>query len=420
MSNSFKCTSLQRSLATTTAISSLENYTDPQWSNSGFSKMEEIRRMGKLCDITLVANEHKFTAHRIVLASSIPYFNAMFLNEMIESKQDMITINSIEANALEQFINYSYNGMITITNDNVQSLLIGANFFHLKNIKTACCEFIKKRLTVQDALFIRMFADHLMCHDLILCCNRFINKNFNKIAQTNAFLELQSIDLIDIIKRDELNVDCEEEVYEALLQWIKFNIEKRKEYLPELLKNIRLPLVAPSYLFETIKNNDLIKNNLTARDLLDEACYYHLLPEKRNQLKTFKLKPRCCNDSFGLIYAIGGVNNTGGSVSTVEVYDCISDSWRLVESMITSRSRVAVAVLQGKLFAIGGYNGLERLSTVEIFEPEIKKWRRISSISKPRSALGSAVLNNRLYVCGGYDGFQSSDTVEVYNPKSDK
>ena len=96
------------------------------------------------------------------------------------------------------------------------------------------------------------------------------------------------------------------------------------------------------------------------------------------------------------------------------------DSWRLVESMITSRSRVAVAVLQNKLFAIGGYNGLERLSTVEVFESDVKRWKKIASISKPRSALGSAVLNNRLYVCGGYDGFQSSDTVEVYNPVNDK
>ncbi len=59
---------------------------------------------------------------------------------------------------------------------------------------------------------------------------------------------------------------------------------------------------------------------------------------------------------------------------------------------------MAVAVLQGKLYAIGGYNGLERLATVEVFEPDCKKWKRVASISRPRSALGSAVLNNKLYV----------------------
>lgn len=74
----------------------------------------------------------------------------MFLHEMMESKQEQITINTVDPTALEQFINYSYNGMITINNENVQALLIGANFFHLKNIKNACCEFVKKRLVYNN------------------------------------------------------------------------------------------------------------------------------------------------------------------------------------------------------------------------------------------------------------------------------
>lgn len=401
-------------------LANIEQFIDPNWCNHGFQKMEEIRRLGKLCDITLVANDAKFTAHRIVLASSIPYFHAMFLHEMIESKQEQITINTVDPTALEQFINYSYNGMITINNENVQALLIGANFFHLKNIKNACCEFVKKRLTIQDALCVRNFAEQLMCHDLVLSVNRFINKNFNKIIHTSEFLNLTVDELGEILARDELNVDTEEQVYEALLEWIKYDMECRKDDLDILLKLIRLPLVAPLYFFDKISKEEIIKQNLKSRDLLEEAIYYHLLPEKRLHLKSFNLKPRCCDDAFGLIYAIGGLNNTGGSISTVEVYDCLENKWRLAESMMTTRSRVAVAVLQGKLYAIGGYNGLERLSTVEVFEPETKKWKRVSSISKPRSALGSAVLNNRLYVCGGYDGFQSSDTVEMYEPKSDK
>ena len=116
---------------------------------------------------------------------------------------------------------------------------------------------------------------------------------------------------------------------------------------------VRLPLVLPGYL-ETVANESLIKNNLKSRDLLNEAIFYHLLPENRNQYNTFNLKPRCSNDASGLIYAIGGLNSTGGSISTVEVYDCIQDKWRIAESMMTTRSRVAVAVLQGKLYAIGG------------------------------------------------------------------
>ncbi len=401
-------------------LNNTEQFTDPNWSHHGFQKMEEIRRLGKLCDITLIAQDAKFTAHRIVLAASIPYFNAMFLHDLAEARKDHITINSVDPSALEQIINYSYNGMITINIENVQALLIAANFLHLNTIKNACCDFIKKRLNIQDSLCVRSFAQQLMCHDLVDSVDKYIDKNFNKIIQTKEFLNLEAIDLAQILARDELNVDSEELVYEALLDWIKFDEKNRTKNMHTLLSLIRLPFVSPLYFFDIISKEDLIKVDLKSRDLLDEAIYYHLLPEKRAHLKTFNLKPRCCSDATGLIYAIGGLNSSGGSISTVEVYDCIQNKWRLAESMITMRSRVAVAVLQGKLYAIGGYNGLERLSTVEVFEPDVKKWKRVSSISKPRSALGSAVLNNRLYVCGGYDGFQSSDTVEMYEPKTNK
>jgi kelch-like protein 18 len=185
--------------------------------------MEEIRRLGKLCDITLMANEQKFTAHRIVLAASIPYFHAMFLNEMIESRQEVITINTVDANALEQFINYSYNGMITITNDNVQSLFIGANFFHMKNIKSACCEFMRKRLCVKNALCLKSFAEQLMCNELLAAANRFINKHFIRIASTNEFLAMTAPELEELLERDDLNVDSEEQVISFIFDWLSLS-----------------------------------------------------------------------------------------------------------------------------------------------------------------------------------------------------
>jgi len=41
--------------------------------------------------------DQKFTAHRIVLAATIPYFQAMFTHDMVESSQDEITVQGIDA-----------------------------------------------------------------------------------------------------------------------------------------------------------------------------------------------------------------------------------------------------------------------------------------------------------------------------------
>ena len=173
----------------------------------------------------------------------------MLLAEMAESRPEVIKLSGIEPAALELIINYSYNGKIAITNDNVQALLIAANFFHLKSVKSACCEFIKKRLSVREALATRLFAEQLMCNDLVSACNRFVAKHYAHIAQSAEFVAtLTSGDLASLLTIDELNVDSEELVYESLVRWIKHDEERRVAAMPDLLRLVRLPLVPATYL----------------------------------------------------------------------------------------------------------------------------------------------------------------------------
>ena len=49
-------------------------------------------------------------------------------------------------------------------------------------------------------------------------------------------------------------VPSEEIVFEAVMMWIKYNTEDRKEYLPSLLENVRLALLTPLYLTDIIDN----------------------------------------------------------------------------------------------------------------------------------------------------------------------
>lgn len=46
--------------------------------------------------LLLQVGDHKFSAHRIVLAASIPYFHAMFTNDMVECKQDEILMQGMD------------------------------------------------------------------------------------------------------------------------------------------------------------------------------------------------------------------------------------------------------------------------------------------------------------------------------------
>uniref|UniRef100_A0A1B6DBJ8 Kelch-like protein diablo n=1 Tax=Clastoptera arizonana TaxID=38151 RepID=A0A1B6DBJ8_9HEMI len=388
--------------------------------SQGFPMMEEIRRQGKLCDVTLKVEDQLFSGHRIVLASTIPYFHAMFTHDMVESKQKEITIQGIDSVALEALFNFAYSGRVTINTNNVQSLMVGASFLQLPKVRNACADFLKKRFTPQNVLGIRQFADTLGCSVLVESADKYLQQYFHEVSLSEEYYSLSFTELLDIVKRDELHVLSEEQVFEAIMRWVKKEPENRHKDLPQLLAKVRMPLLPPHYLADRVATEELIRSSHECRDLLDEAKDYHLMPERRLLLQSFRTRPRYCNYIMGHIFAVGGLTKSGDSLSTVEVFDPIEGRWQMAEAMSMLRSRVGVAVMKNRLYAFGGYNGSDRLSTVEVFDPNKRVWSKVSPMYCKRSAVGAAALNDCLYVCGGYDGLSSLNTVECYHPDTDK
>ncbi|XP_071824910.1 kelch-like protein 18 [Apostichopus japonicus] len=387
---------------------------------AGFASMQEIRRMGKLCDVTLKVGDQKLSAHKIVLAACIPYFKVMFTKDMKESKQGEITMNGIEPSALEAMVNFAYSGELDVTTDNVQSLLVCSNFLQLAAVKDACCEFLTARLDPNNCLGIYKFAQTLMCSSLCDASAKFLQRQFTDISYTEEFMALTHSEIRDILKRDDISVPGEELVFEALIRWLKYDIEERRLFLPELLSWVRLPLIRPQILRDKVGSNELVLQCHKCRDLVDEARDFHLLPERRNQLPNNRSKRRLCREDNGFIYAVGGLTRSGQSLMSVELYDPATNTWKEMKSMTTPRSRVGVTVLNGKLYAVGGYDGISRLNTVEVFDPIANEWWDVKAMNHKRSALGVTALGSRVYACGGYDGDSSLSSVECYDPETNR
>lgn len=84
----------------------------------------------------------------------------------------------------------------------------------------------------------------------------------------------------------------------------------------------------------------------------------------------------------------------------VEVFDPIANHWEKCQPMTTARSRVGVAVLNGLLYAIGGYDGQLRLSTVEVYNPEADSWSKVGSMNSKRRC----VCEDRVFTCAVWQG----------------
>ena len=97
-------------------------------------------------------------------------------------------------------------------------------------------------------------------------------------------------------------------------------------------------------------------------------------------------------------------------------YDPKENKWAKVASMMTLRLGVAVAVLNGYLYAIGGSDGQSPLNTVERYDPRKNAWTAMSPMSTRRKHLGCAVFNGQIYAVGGRDDCTELSSAERYNP----
>ena len=87
----------------------------------------------------------------------------------------------------------------------------------------------------------------------------------------------------------------------------------------------------------------------------------------------------------GKLYAVGGYSNDDGILSSVERYDPAANAWEEVAPMAEAREAHAMAVLEGKLYAVGGQDaGYNALSSVERYDPAANAWEAVAQMAAAR------------------------------------
>lgn len=56
-----------------------------------------------------------------------------------------------------------------------------------------------------------------------------------QVMESEEFMLLPANQLIDIISSDELNVRSEEQVFNAVMAWVKYSIQERRPQLPQVV-----------------------------------------------------------------------------------------------------------------------------------------------------------------------------------------
>ncbi|XP_033224095.1 kelch-like ECH-associated protein 1 [Belonocnema kinseyi] len=418
-----------------------------------------------LTDVILEVGSELLHAHKVILAAGSPYFKAMFTGGLKESEMTRVKLHGVCPTSMTRLLFFMYTGRIRVTEITVCSLLPAANMFQVTKVIKACCKFLEKQLHPTNAIGISDFAEQHGCQKLFVKANQYIVQNFSQICKEDEFLQLSAVRLVALVKKDELNVQEEREVYNAVLKWVKYNEEARGPKMEHILQAVRCQYLTPNFLQEQMINCDVLKKVPACREYLAQI-FRELTLHKRPVVKerTPNNMPRIiylaggfygksldilegfnvddktwttyaslivprsglgCAFVKGVLYAVGGRNNIPETGTThdsdwVDSYNPVTDQWRPCSPMSRTRNRVGVAVMDGLLYAVGGSTGRYYQNTVERYDTDEDAWHTVEPMHVKRLGHGVAVVNRLLYAVGGFDGRDRLNSVECYHPENNK
>jgi N-acetylneuraminic acid mutarotase len=129
----------------------------------------------------------------------------------------------------------------------------------------------------------------------------------------------------------------------------------------------------------------------------------------------------------GKIYVIGGEKPSGArdqSLSSNEMYDPDSDTWTTKAPMPTPRDSFGIVAYQNKIYVIGGITrtineGYRILGVNEVYGPVTDTWEIKTPMPTYRNGMTANVVNGRICIISGQGKQGDVDTNEVYDPTTD-
>ncbi|RVE71927.1 hypothetical protein OJAV_G00056770 [Oryzias javanicus] len=421
-----------------------------------------------LCDAVLRVGGTEFHVHKIILCACSPYFRNLFTH-WSDPDCRIFDITDVSPETMNLMIEFFYTGFAPVTEANATELFITADRFDIPGLLRVCSDFLEKELKIENCISIWLLADSYYYPDLRQKALSYILIHFEMVVLASKQFPLLSVQhLVQIIQSDQLLVKREETVYEAILKWISYSLDERKEYSSLLFPHVRFALMDPMYICKNVVRNPTVCSSQECRQIILKTLDAFLHNGTTQFLKTTAWYP-LMTPRFppALIFAIGGWSN-GSPVSTIEAYDprtnhwvnlsftedvprayhgtvvlngyiyCVggydrvtqlssvskfnlkTKTWQEASPMHIKRCFVSVTVLDGIIYALGGFNGLSRVESAECYDPGRNQWKFISSMHDRRSDASCVSFNGKIYICGGFTGMHCLSTVECYNPRTDQ
>ncbi|XP_054555019.1 kelch-like protein 32 isoform X10 [Talpa occidentalis] len=205
-----RCLSIQEML-TGQRLCHSESHND-----SVLAALNQQRSDGILCDVTLIAEEQKFHAHKAVLAACSDYFRAMFSLCMVESGADEVNLHGVTSLGLKQALEFAYTGQILLEPGVIQDVLAAGSHLQLLELLNLCSHYLIQELNSFNYLDLYRLADLFNLTLLEKAVIDFLVKHLSELLKSRPedVLTLPYCLLQEVLKSDRLTSLSEEQIWQ--------------------------------------------------------------------------------------------------------------------------------------------------------------------------------------------------------------
>ncbi|XP_072024666.1 kelch-like protein 38 [Amphiura filiformis] len=450
---------------------STNKITKSSFNNSSVPSKEcmSCKKKKTLCDVAIKVQDTTFHAHKIVLAATSKYFQAMFTSGFKESEHSEATISDGEPDTFKVLLDFAYSGLLHVTKDTVLSIMDMAHYIQFDYAMDRCVCFVEdkfdaQRLDIKMTLEVLTRANLFRLHDLKKNCKDYLAKNFKVSEEFVAGMTAELME--EMLERPDLT--DEKEVFDATLAWLKHDWRSRKKLAPSLFSKIRLGLVpighlsrevtkSPLYsvpecevLIEKVwkmldckKPNDpplhtkepgLFATRTTVNAVLCIGTYqptifyddqehdwvklkkFPALPEKDHGMTT----DSCCNAEGNLFVARGrNLSRCTLQLPQFLKLSYLNNKWKTLAPMLKRRVAPILVYMKGSVYAIGGTSNN---NDCEVFSIRTNRWKKLPILptSNLKLSPSSCIAHNGvivIYATSAQDvGRSSAYLLQMYNP----
>ncbi len=262
-----------------------------------------------------------------------------------------------------------------------------------------------------------------------------MTEHFQEVSKYDAFKDLSETDVHDYIGDGRLNVANENPVFEAVVTWVRHDVENRKSSFDKLMENVNLSHCSKQFLGEVVRTEELMqKAHTSLRHLSDALCHDMTSPQQFDTARigyythftliavyddnayTFKAREsewvtntssagkwlRCssaCMTGDGIV--ITGASDGSKLCTQCWKLTLRTMEWTAMPDLNVARGYHATVCVGNQVYVLGGYNN-GRLASVEYLNEQNKSWQVTCDMPSVLDCHTAVTYKRCIYVFGGY------------------